>query len=257
MGWRPWLPVLAYHRVVERMPAVDPAGNCITARRFQEQMAWLRRAGFHTVDLVRVEAAIAEGRTLPRRSVVITFDDGYEDTYRIAWPIMRRYGLKGAVFVVAGAVGGDNDFDREVSAPAAMMSQAQLRGLLREGFDIGAHSLTHPPDLRSLDSARLDHELAAGRGRLEEILQTPVPYFAYPRSRHDERVRRAVQARYRMAFGGEGREFSRACVSRIIAPQQGAAGLAAHWLRRRVATALPVSTARAFGRHLPLPAGRR
>jgi len=98
--------------------------------------------------------------------------------------------------------------------------------------------MSHPADLCAATDAQLDSELGGARRRLETVLDAPVRYFSYPRSRHDPRLEAAVLREYRVAFGGEGRDFRPACVSRVIAPLAGPASLAAHLARRRVRATL-------------------
>lgn len=232
-----WLPVLMYHRVVERRPPHDPFQNCVLLDDFRSQMAWLRHRGYRALPLVELEAALA-GEGPGGRPVVITFDDGYQDTYSLAWPVLRGFGLTAAIFVVAGTIGGHNAFDARFGVETVpMMGAAQLRALQREGADIGSHTLTHPPDLLALPDDRVDYELAASRRALEELLDVPVPYFAYPRSRHDPKVEEAVLRHYRLAVAGQGPHLRAGCVNRVIGPSGRGRALWLQITRRRIRTA--------------------
>lgn len=97
------LPVLAYHRILDDDldPAqlADPGLFSATASNFDAQMALVARH-FNVITLAR----LLDPEPLPPRPLVITFDDGYEDNYRIAYPILRKHGLSGVFFVTTGFI---------------------------------------------------------------------------------------------------------------------------------------------------------
>lgn len=94
---RPRLPVLAYHRILEddTRPAADRGLFSATVSDFDKQMAWVARH-YDSVNFRQ----LGEGLPLPDNPIVITFDDGYEDNYRLAFPVLKKHGLT-AVFYVA------------------------------------------------------------------------------------------------------------------------------------------------------------
>lgn len=101
------LHVLAYHRVLTLSAAerfdFDIDLVSASAEQFREQMVWLRRH-FHPLCFRDVVAAIDAGSRLPARAVVVTFDDGYDDNYRIAFPILRELGIPAVFFVSTGHI---------------------------------------------------------------------------------------------------------------------------------------------------------
>lgn len=94
--------ILAYHRVLETAPPGDFSFDVelvsATARSFREQVSWLA-THMHPMRLDEVLALVDQGRPLPPRAVVITFDDGYDDNYRVAYPILREFGVPAVFFV--------------------------------------------------------------------------------------------------------------------------------------------------------------
>lgn len=229
-----WVPVLLYHRVVPNPPEQDPFGNFVSVKDFEAHLAWLRRAGFVGVSLSTLDRIFAEGEPQRRRGrrVVITFDDGYEDNHRYAWPLLRRYGFGATVFVVTDAIGKASSFDAGAYPADPMLTAGQIREMSQDGVTFGSHTCTHPPTLAALSEAALRRELEVSRSVLEDVMGTAVELFAYPHSRHDERVEAAVRAAgYRLACAGTGRRFSRYCVARIPA-HGGAPSLAAAMARR-------------------------
>jgi peptidoglycan/xylan/chitin deacetylase (PgdA/CDA1 family) len=232
----PWLPVLLYHRVVPEPPDRDPFGNFTSAGAFAAHLRWLRAGGWRSVSLGQVAAALAGGPPLPSRAVAITFDDGYRDNFEHAWPLLRHHGFQATVFLVSGAVGGDSSFDSSAGYdPAPMLSAAEIRLMHSAGVEFGSHTRSHPESLPRLSDGALDGELAGSRRDLEAILDCPVDVFAYPHSRHDERVEKAViAAGYRLACGGTGTRLEPACVNRVLPPAAGDGSLAASIRWRRI-----------------------
>src|SRR5205807_3005845 len=100
------VPVLMYHRVDLRLSARDPITLHLTvmAPAFETQLRLLRDAGDRSMMLDVLRAAIDRRAPLPGRRVVLTFDDGYEDNYTVAFPFLRRLGLVGTFFVVSYSI---------------------------------------------------------------------------------------------------------------------------------------------------------
>src|SRR3989338_10904244 len=97
-----YLPILTYHRVGpftgDHVPTVSP-------QVFERHLRWLARIQHHVLGLGDVVDRLARGAPFPRRSVVITFDEGYEETYTVAWPLLKRFGVPATVFVATEEVG--------------------------------------------------------------------------------------------------------------------------------------------------------
>lgn len=121
--WSSSLAVLAYHRVlpVEHVDTYPFDLDLISATptQFEYQMAYLRRY-FNPVSLADVVAHLDGIRPLPKRAVAVTFDDGYSDTYRYAFPILQRYSIPSTVFVTTGYIDSGEPFWFEVAAYLAL-----------------------------------------------------------------------------------------------------------------------------------------
>jgi peptidoglycan/xylan/chitin deacetylase (PgdA/CDA1 family) len=233
-----WVPILAYHRVVDTPPRHDPAENCVTVATFESHLQWLVANGYSSIPLAAVGHTLDRGGGIPvpRRSVVVTFDDGYQDNYDFAWPLLKRYGFTATIFLVSDAIGGYNDFDAELPGePVPMLSWEQVREMRSAGIAFGSHTCSHPISLTELDDDRLRHELAESKSTLERSLNAPVDQLSYPHDQLDSRVEAAVEAAgYRLACAGVGTRFSRYCLSRVSAPRRGDQGLGLGLLERRL-----------------------
>lgn len=178
--------VLLYHAIDDPDPS-DRMALRVSRQRFVEQMRLLRDGGYRVVPLAAVCATHTEH---DRVGVAITFDDGYRSQ---AWAAatLKEFGFPATFFMVPRFLDG-------VRVPQAYWeSWGHLRwdeatALIDDGFEIGAHSATHP-DLRTCTDSQLDHEVAGSKTLLEERLGRGIVSFSYPYGRHDARVRRAVE----------------------------------------------------------------
>jgi peptidoglycan/xylan/chitin deacetylase (PgdA/CDA1 family) len=157
-------PILLYHHIGERS-----AGGryTVSAADFEAQMLALRAWGYTPIPISRLAAALAAGASLPRRPVVITFDDGYQDVYTHAFPVMHSLGYPGVVYVISQQVG-----------VGGYLNVEQLQELAAAGWEIGSHTRTHT-SLRAW-GANLEREIAVSRQELETMLQAPVSSFSFP-----------------------------------------------------------------------------
>lgn len=142
--------------------------------QFAAQVAALAHAGFHAVDLHQVWAAWHHHGRLPARPVVFSFDDGSYGQVAHAMPTLRRRGWPGVLNLKIGNLD-------DMGGPAA------IRQLIAAGWEIDAHTFTHP-DLTTLGPAALQREVAGSRRRLQTEFRVPVSFFCYPSGRYDSAV---------------------------------------------------------------------
>jgi peptidoglycan/xylan/chitin deacetylase (PgdA/CDA1 family) len=173
-----------YHRV-GGFPSSAPAiTRALTVSRsdFAAQMRWLHRSGYHAVTQGQVLGAQLLGLRLPRRPVLITFDDGYRDVLWNAAPLLHRLRMPATMYVITDRVDG---------ADPSFLTWPELRHLERLGFDIGSHTVHHV-DLTLEPPEALASELVDSKRTLEHRLGRAVPWFAYPAGRFDRSVAAAV-----------------------------------------------------------------
>ena len=179
-GWRPFsgpVPILVYHDL-GTPPASEPyPGLYVSGREFEQQVAWLADRGYQAVTLDELMNAWYRHGTLPARPIVITFDNGYIPQATFAPAVLSRYGWPGVL--------------NEITADH--LSDARLRSLLRIGWEIDSHSVTHP-DLTTLTANELRYQLIASRRFLQRTFHIPVNSFCYPSSKYNATVIAAVKA---------------------------------------------------------------
>ena len=140
----PPVSILMYHQVGKfPTPAQHRATFC-DVDKFRAQMRFLAVAGYRVISLEDCLAGLFSESPLPKRAVVLTFDDGYQNFADFAQPILRQYGFPATVFLVAGLLGKPAQWlidDGRLGPP--LMSVATIRKLSDEGVQFGAHSMSH------------------------------------------------------------------------------------------------------------------
>src|SRR6202051_1516134 len=172
----PRVPILMYHSISDNLFAKPhPYYQINTAPNvFSQQMRWLRHSGYRTMDLPEMWAAMEDGQDLSK-TVVITFDDGYQDFYTDGLPVMKQCGFTATIFLAT-----DRIQDTSVRVEGAdYLTWREVRELYAEGIRFGSHTVAHP-DLRSLGPEQIDYELGYSKETIEQKLGAPVESFSYP-----------------------------------------------------------------------------
>lgn len=179
--------IFTFHKIAPPPPrTVDPF-EYHPAARFEARLSALRAAGFQPVPLSA--ASLGVGGT-----VAVTFDDGYACVADEALPVLARQKITAMEFLIAGKLGGHNDWDvakGDVAQP--LMDAAQVRTWLAAGHQIGSHSLTHP-NLRKIPLAQAREEISASKKLLEDTFGVAVEHFCYPYGSYNEAIRDLVAA---------------------------------------------------------------
>ncbi len=179
------IPILTYHYIGNNPNPADKARDnlSIAPDKFDEQMGYLSKNGYHATDFDTLIAALRGQTTLPPKSVILTFDDGYIDFYLNAFPILRKYNLRAVSFLPTGLIG-----------TGYYMSWAQVKEINASGLvSFQAHSVTHP-NLAALSDSDLKYQMSKSKTTLESMLGKPVNTIAYPYGISDARVWQAVKA---------------------------------------------------------------
>lgn len=195
--------ILAYHRIVKDT-LVHPKYRKFTTNVdvFRNHLRILDRYGFTTITLLDYHLFLRGALNLPKKPIIITFDDGYEDTHQLAFPVLREYGMRAVVFVVADPKILFNYWDNcDGYPPARLMTHEQILELHTAGFEIGSHSMTHPR-LTEIGRDEAWDEISRSRISLEILLNAPVHSFAYPYGLLNGELRELVcQAGYSFGCG--------------------------------------------------------
>ncbi len=189
----PYISILMYHQVGEFENVTRLKANFCHVKRFEKQMRFLKRWGYNVVSLTDAVKGLKGEIALPKHSVVITFDDGYENFYDFAYPILKELELPSTVYAVAGMVGRPSEWLYEDDIqPAPLMTLEQMLDVQEHGVEFGSHAITHPR-LSKIDRDQMQKEVFESKSMLEKALNRPVEHICYPYGDHDEAVIEAAR----------------------------------------------------------------
>lgn len=175
------VPILMYHDLRDPPADVRYPELYVRAADFRSQMKWLQRKGYRPMTLRDLWKHWKRGVPLPAKPIVISIDDGFRSTARVALPALRRRRWPGVLNLAL----------HHLDVRWGLWSR-DIRELIAAGWEIDAHTLTHP-DLTSVSDVRLTREVAGSRRELQRRFGVPVDFFCYPSGRYDERVIEAVR----------------------------------------------------------------
>ena len=184
--------ILMYHQVGDFAPMKGHRSTYCHHKRFARQMAYLARFGYTVLSMDQVLACLRGETPMPPKAVALTFDDGYENFYEYAWPVLQKHGFPALVYLISDLLGQpSNWFAADGRDTPPLMSAARVRQLRGEGVDFGSHTATHIK-LSEQDTPRIREEVTRSKAALEDVLGEPVNHFCYPFGSHDLRAVDAV-----------------------------------------------------------------
>jgi len=192
IGFTFWLrdryvvPVLTYHHV-----GILPGKwrlNTVSEKSFEYQMRFIKRHGFHVISFDDLVEGDKKGRLFVRNTVVLQFDDGYDDNYKYALPILKKYGFSAMEFLISDKV-GDPGF----------LTWDEVKEMEKYNFLAGAHT-RHHVYLPRVSMIQAQDEIAGSKKVIEGHLGHRIDYFCYPSGGFTEEIKRLVkEAGYRAA----------------------------------------------------------
>ena len=178
----PRIPILMYHGVSEisergkKIRSVNPAYS-LTANQFREQMEYLHTNRYITLSLDQ----LLNNESVPQKSLVITFDDGWADNYTNVFPTLKEYSLTATIFVISGFIG-----------KAKYMDWHQLREMNAAGLSIQSHTVSHKP-LAQLSKTEVEYELETSKKTIADALGKEVDFLSLPHGVFNNKVLKMAQ----------------------------------------------------------------
>ena len=205
---------LTFHDILpDQEPAAQPthadAFYSITAGELDLLLSQLYKRGYRTVSSKAFRAWQQDQGTLPEKTVVFTFDDGYASNLEVAAPALNRYRFTGTFFITVERIG-----------QPGYMTWDQLKRLVFLGMEIGSHGVTHKP-LTQLSKEELEQELVHSKRRLEQQLGVPILSLAAPGGFWNDAVAKAVKeagydAMWVSNIGTNGKETNPLALRRVV-----------------------------------------
>jgi peptidoglycan/xylan/chitin deacetylase (PgdA/CDA1 family) len=177
------VPILMYHVIAPPIPGAPYPGLYVPSAEFAAQMQALKQAGYHAVTLDQVRRYWLRGTPLPRKPIVLSFDNGYRTQFTRALPILRRLHW----------VGDENLQLTGLPPSQGGLSAREVRELVAAGWELDTQGISHA-DLTTLDGAALRYQVAAARKLIQQRYHVAANWFCYPSGRYDATVIAAVKA---------------------------------------------------------------
>ncbi len=174
------VPILMYHHIANPAPSASALERdlSVSPEKFEQQLRHLRQQGYETITLNDLALHLTVGQPLPARPIILTFDDGYNDAYLQAFPLLQRYGFAGTFFLVTAPIDNMNP---------DWLSWDQVSEMHAAGMRFEPHSYDHP-DLRNRSFDFVVFQILAPKGAIEARTGEPCRFFAYPSGRYDQFV---------------------------------------------------------------------
>jgi len=181
--------VLMYHMINEHLPNSKKRNKWrVLPKDFEKQMAWLAKNGWHSYTI----SEMIEAKTLPSKSFCLTFDDGYEDNFTYAFPILKKYGFKATIYLVPHYTYNywenfeEKKFDK-------LLNIKQICKMKESGLiEFGSHTLNHK-NLITISEKEAQNEINISKKEVESIIDSKCKAFAYPYGKYDKRIIKIVK----------------------------------------------------------------
>lgn len=176
------VPIVMYHSV---NPQAWPENKLsITVKTFERQMRFLKDNKYNVLSLEALGDLIKNKKKLPPKTLSITFDDGYRDNYIYAFPVLKKYNLPAAIFIIVNEV-GRRQGDR--------LSWAEVKEMLDSGLvSFGSHALDPEPLVNLKSEEEIKRQIWESKKILEEKLGKEIVLFSYPEGRFNAKIKKLV-----------------------------------------------------------------
>lgn len=184
------LPVLMYHQVLDREPATAKFNLHVLTHTLEKQFQYLRVKGFTAITFEDLLT-----KRVPKRPIILTFDDGYENNYDHLFPLLKKYDMKAVIYILADRKAKTNYWDIPLGeAEHQLLRPDQILEMQGSGLvEFGSHSIRHVR-LTTLKRAAAEKEVAGSKTALEKFLKKPVHSFAYPYGAFNEEIKAITRA---------------------------------------------------------------
>ncbi len=195
------VPVLAYHKIDLPTPDVKIRGAFTAPRKFERQIAYLKRKGYEFYTASELIKFYLERGAFPAKGLAVTFDDGWKDNYVNAFPILKKYGVRATIFLIPAVLGRTTDeVTAEGEGPREHLSESDVVEMSEAGIEFASHSFSHKLFDRTPD-AEIEFEVTESKRFIENLTQKECSTFAYPAGFFTDYAKRAIErAGYDAAF---------------------------------------------------------
>jgi peptidoglycan/xylan/chitin deacetylase (PgdA/CDA1 family) len=178
------IPILTYHSVDESESVIS-----VSAQKFERQIRYLNNKGYSTLSLSKAVDFLTQGITLPRKNIIITFDDGYKNNYTEVLPILKKYNFTATIFLTTDHCGKINNWQNQHSSipELPMLSWEEANEMVNCGIEFGAHTQKHV-NLTYVSSDIALKEIMNSKDEIEKRVEKPVKLLSYPFGAYNKKV---------------------------------------------------------------------
>ncbi len=197
------LPILGYHSFTKEKSNDQ---FVMEIDQFEQQLKYLKKHNYKTISLDEAYDIFKNKKKIPRKTVMITFDDGYQSNYDLAFPLLKKYNMKAVVFVVGYHAKTNKDGYMSLETLSKVKSEYP-------NVEIASHTYNlHVDGVVGIDKKQLEEDFK----KMNDIVDTK--YFAYPYGKNDKTVEKVLKNNgYKLAFTfGPGKEHRRAGIEKDL-----------------------------------------
>lgn len=213
------VPALLYHKIDFPTADVKIRGAFTAPQKFERQIAYLKKKNFEFLaasELIKFYRANGE---FPSKAIAITFDDGWKDNYRYAFPVLKKYGAKATIFLVTSCIGQNTDtVTAEGEGPREHLSEKDILEMSKCGIEFNSHSVSHNL-LHQISDEEIKFEVTESKKLIENLTQKECSVFAYPAGFFTDFAKEAIkEAGYEAAFStvyGDENDFDIFALNRV------------------------------------------
>lgn len=189
------IPVLMYHRVIETEEEKGYYDTFVTKENFEKQMKYLKENNYEPIFFKDIKNGEYKNR-FSKKYVIITFDDGYKDNYKVALPILKKYNFKIVLFLITDCEYNKWDVEaegREKEKRFPLMTKEEVQELIKSGLvEIGGHTSNHL-DMPFIEQEKLKEDLIFSKEKLEKLTGEELVSFAYPWGNNDDKSKKLIR----------------------------------------------------------------
>jgi peptidoglycan/xylan/chitin deacetylase (PgdA/CDA1 family) len=166
------VPIMMFHHVSDVIPG-DILGKSLTVKNtlFQQQLAYLKQHNYHTITMNQLFDALYFGGPLPVHPIILTFDDGYEDVYQFAFPLLKQYNYTGTFNIITG-----------MANTPGYLTWDNIKAMLAGGMQIASHTVHHLDmgQLLLYSKSKAQFEMQQSKATLQQEFGITIQQFCYP-----------------------------------------------------------------------------
>lgn len=183
------IPILMYHNIVKD----NYNNNCISINEFENHIKTINSLGYKSFCLKDL-------KDLKKKNIIITFDDGYESTFKYALPILKKYNFKATCFIVSNKINKYNEWDYKQPNyfKSKLMNEEQIKEWIFEGLEIGSHASEHV-DLKKLSQEKKFSSISGPIIFFKNNFNIDLLSFCYPYGSYDQDCINIVKQYYKFA----------------------------------------------------------